>query len=174
MQSASDQRTGVQTPKFSPLVAVFFFQVSCGLLGELPCAALVGTVVPGACGAPVMNYSIPTGGCYPATPSHVAVMLLGKPETPAPAPLLAFTHEAWRASRPMGGKIVPQHVQVKQGKNHAVLSQIVDAGHCLTVAAHLNCVCWMASCVRLESTGQCNAAGWMAVAVAPVKALQIS
>lgn len=73
-----------------------------------------------------MTYRIPTGGCYPATPSHVAVMLLGKPETPAPSPLPAFTHEAWRASRPMGGKIVPQHVQVKQGQT-MLCGQIVDA-----------------------------------------------
>lgn len=30
MQTAPDQRTGVQTPKFSPLVAVFFFRSPAG------------------------------------------------------------------------------------------------------------------------------------------------
>ena len=75
-----------------------------------------------------MNYSIPTCGCYPATPSHVAVMLLGKPETPAPAPLPAFTHQAYMKCRTFGivGPRQPQHVQVKQG--HTMLcGQIVDA-----------------------------------------------
>lgn len=67
-----------------------------------------------------------TGGCYPATPSLAAVMLLSKPDIPASEPLLPFTHEAWRASRSMGGKIVPQHVQVKQGQT-MLCGQIVDA-----------------------------------------------
>ncbi len=74
----------------------------------------------------VMTYRFPTGGCYPATPSHVAVMLLATDQAPAPEPLPAFTHRAWQESRPMGGKIVPQFVQVKQG--HTVqCGQIVDA-----------------------------------------------
>lgn len=105
MQTALDQRTGVQTPKFRP--------VEPGVPRVLR-------------PLPETTTSWRTGGCYPATPSHVAVMLLSKPDTPSSEPLPAFTHEVWRASRPMGGKIVPQHVQVKQGCI-TLCGQIVDA-----------------------------------------------
>lgn len=74
-----------------------------------------------------MTYRIPTGGCYPATPSHVAVMLLATEQAPAPEPLPPFTHRAWHETRPMGGKIVPQFVQVKQGRCMSFCGQIVDA-----------------------------------------------
>ena len=74
-----------------------------------------------------MTYRIPTGGCYPATPSHVAVMLLATEQASAPEPLPPFTHRAWQETRPMGGKIVPQFVQVKQGRCMSFCGQIVDA-----------------------------------------------
>ena len=74
-----------------------------------------------------MTYRIPTGGCYPATPSHVAVMLLATEQAPAPEPLPPFTHRAWQETRTMGGKIVPQFVQVKQGRCMSFCGQIVDA-----------------------------------------------
>lgn len=78
-------------------------------------------------GTPSEGMTYRTGGCYPATPSHVAVMLLAKEPIPAPDPLPAFTHEAWLKSRPMGGKIVPQFVQVKQGRCMSFCGQILDA-----------------------------------------------
>lgn len=96
----------------------------CGTLSpELFCGGSAGGVCD-AChsGAPGFR----TGGCYPATPSPAAVMLLSKPDTPASEPLPPYIHAKWVASRCMGGQIVPQHVQVKQGPI-TLCGQIVDA-----------------------------------------------
>lgn len=71
-----------------------------------------------------------TGGCYPATPSHVALMLLATPAQPAPLP--PFTHQEFLKRHPFSTEIprvaprVPQFVQVKQGF-HSVCACITDA-----------------------------------------------
>lgn len=67
-----------------------------------------------------------TGGCYPATPSHVALMLLATPATPAPLP--PFTHQAFMKCHQFGpgAPRTPQYVQVKQG-GYSICARIHDA-----------------------------------------------